>query len=162
MALKIDENAKARAITGDKFHLKKPEVLYLKNPKDRLLLMTENVDQSFQEYPKDPQGIFGGRLPWPWETSDQKVSNKSGTGDQKEKNPAGDLQQHKMAYDYDKVLNNDLKKLEKNEQPSTHRASPMNKLYKIEVNQVTAHNISNNYQSTQRVDRQSEEEAFDD
>ena len=67
MALKIGENAKARAMTGEKFHQKKPGVLYLKNPKDRLLLMTEHVDQSFQLVPKDPNGIIGGRFPHPSE-----------------------------------------------------------------------------------------------
>ena len=44
MAMKINENAKARAITGEKFHQKKPHVIYIKNPKDRLLMMTEQVD----------------------------------------------------------------------------------------------------------------------
>ena len=47
MALRIEQNAKARAMTGNKLQKNKPEVLYVKNPKDRLFLMTEQVDQSF-------------------------------------------------------------------------------------------------------------------
>ena len=38
----------------------KPNVIYLKGPKDRLLMMTESVDQSFQVMPHDPSGIYGG------------------------------------------------------------------------------------------------------
>lgn len=60
-------------MTGEKFHKKKPEVLYVKNPKDRLLLMTEQIDQSFQMYPKDPKGIIGGRFPHPIEKPPPKV-----------------------------------------------------------------------------------------
>lgn len=32
----------------------KPNVIYIKGPKDRLLMMTESVDQSFKEMPHDP------------------------------------------------------------------------------------------------------------
>jgi hypothetical protein len=41
----------------------KPNVIYIKGPRDRLLLMTEEVDQSFQIYPKDPKGKKAGRPP---------------------------------------------------------------------------------------------------
>ena len=50
MAMKIDMDAKARVLTAGEFgngprsYKTKPEVIYVKNPRDRLLLMTEHLD----------------------------------------------------------------------------------------------------------------------
>ena len=41
-------------------HKAKPNVIYIKGPRDRLLMMTESVDQSFQEFSHDPRGLYGG------------------------------------------------------------------------------------------------------
>ena len=53
MAMKIKIRADARQQTADQFGIDtnkykdKPNVIYMKGPRDRLLLMTETVDQSF-------------------------------------------------------------------------------------------------------------------
>jgi len=53
MALKIKNHAQARQVTAECFGNEtrqfktKPNVIYIKGPRDRLLLMTEEVDQSF-------------------------------------------------------------------------------------------------------------------
>lgn len=53
---------------GDEFNYdskqykKKPNVIYMKGPKDRLLMMTEQVDQTFENLPKDPTGVYGGKF----------------------------------------------------------------------------------------------------
>lgn len=49
MAMKIDTETRARQQNEAflKSYKKLPDVIYIKNPRDRLLLMTEDVDQSF-------------------------------------------------------------------------------------------------------------------
>jgi hypothetical protein len=48
MAMKIDTETKARQTVETALKYKKlPNVIYIKNPRDRLLKMTEQVDQSF-------------------------------------------------------------------------------------------------------------------
>ena len=48
MAMKIDTETKARQTVETTLKYKKlPNVIYIKNPRDRLLKMTEQVDQSF-------------------------------------------------------------------------------------------------------------------
>lgn len=39
----------------------------MKGPRDRLLMMTESIDQSFKQVPRDQKGIYGGRSPLPHE-----------------------------------------------------------------------------------------------
>ena len=73
MAMKIQIHSKAREQTAESFgnetrkYKTRPDVIYLKGPRDRLLLMTETTDQSFKLYPRDPEGIKGGRSPLPHE-----------------------------------------------------------------------------------------------
>lgn len=43
----------------------------MKGPKDRLFMMTESVDQSFQRLPRDPKGIYGGMMLLPHEKQRQ-------------------------------------------------------------------------------------------
>ena len=84
MAMKIKAHAQARQDTADQFgqetrqYKKKPNVLYIKGPRDRLLMMTETVDQSFQKYSRDPKGIKGGRSPLPHERrADSEYQSKN-------------------------------------------------------------------------------------
>lgn len=44
----------------------------MKGPKDRLLMMTETVDQSFQKVPRDENGHYGGRTFLPYESQKLK------------------------------------------------------------------------------------------
>lgn len=73
MAMKIKMNAEARTNTAVNFgnetrkYKVKPNVIYMKGPKDRLYMMTESVDQSFKRLPRDKAGIYGGRLFLPHE-----------------------------------------------------------------------------------------------
>jgi len=73
MAMKIRMNAEARTNTAVNFgnetrkYKVKPNVIYMKGPKDRLFMMTESVDQSFKRLPRDSTGIYGGRLLLPHE-----------------------------------------------------------------------------------------------
>jgi hypothetical protein len=73
MGMKLKFNAEARATTAEQFgnetrlYKSKPNVIYMKGPKDRLFMMTESVDQSFQRLPRDPKGIFGGMMLLPHE-----------------------------------------------------------------------------------------------
>lgn len=48
----------------------------MKGPRDRLLLMTETVDQSFQRFPRDSKGISGGSWPFPHEKKARGHSNE--------------------------------------------------------------------------------------
>ena len=62
MAMKIKIHQDARKQTAEEFghdtnkYKVKPNVIYMKGPRDRLLLMTETVDQSFQRFPRDSKG----------------------------------------------------------------------------------------------------------
>jgi hypothetical protein len=73
MAMKIKMHAEARQQTAECFgnetrqYKSRPNVIYIKGPRDRLLMMTESVDQSFQQLPRDPDGLRGGRSPLPHE-----------------------------------------------------------------------------------------------
>lgn len=68
MAMKIETETKARHATHQTLKYKNlPNVIYVKNARDRLLLMTESVDQSFQEYPLDHRGHYGGQYPLEYE-----------------------------------------------------------------------------------------------
>lgn len=49
---------------------KKPNVIFMKGPRDKLLKMTEQTDQTFSKMPHDPTGVYGGRI----------ESHNSGTG----------------------------------------------------------------------------------
>lgn len=73
MGMKIQMNAEARAHTAETFknetrlHKTTPNVIYMKGPKDRLIMMTESVDQSFQNLPRDRRGIYGAMMLHPHE-----------------------------------------------------------------------------------------------
>ena len=74
MAMKIDTETKARRTVESSLKYKiLPNVIYLKHPRDRLLMMTEQVDQSFQNYPQDKRGVYGGRFPHEYEIEEEKL-----------------------------------------------------------------------------------------
>jgi hypothetical protein len=64
MAMNIKKTAKNKrsmnAAFGNEIR-SKPNVIYIKGPRDRLLMMTESVDQSLQNFSHDPQGMYGGK-----------------------------------------------------------------------------------------------------
>ena len=52
----------------------------MKGPKDRLLMMTESIDQSFQRLPKDCNGMYGGMTLLPHEKkkmNDRELNQKA-------------------------------------------------------------------------------------
>jgi hypothetical protein len=51
---KIAENKRKMTKAFGTEKRSKPNVIYIKGPRDRLLMMTESVDQSFQNFSHDP------------------------------------------------------------------------------------------------------------
>lgn len=77
MAMKIDLETKARRTVESTLKYKnQPNVIYIKNPRDRLLKMTEHVDQSLQFYPRDSRGLYGGRFPFQYEKNEEKIQKE--------------------------------------------------------------------------------------
>ena len=78
MAIKIKQHADARQQTAEQFGNEtrkfktRPNVIYMKGPRDRLLMMTETNDQSLKLLPRDPRGLFGARFPMNQEKVNQK------------------------------------------------------------------------------------------
>ena len=78
MAIKIKMHADARQQTAEQFGNEtrkfktKPNVIYMKGPRDRLLMMTETNDQSFKVLPRDSSGVFGARFPLNYEKRERQ------------------------------------------------------------------------------------------
>lgn len=110
MAMKIKMNAEARIKTAENFgnetrkYKVKPNVIYMKGPKDRLFMMTESVDQSFKRLPRDSKGIYGGRLLLPHE---KKKHLETLEREQQQKNSQKRLVNEK--YVNDKIAEKDMK-----------------------------------------------------